>query len=128
MDRETIEKAAKEAVQNHFQCNGNYPCEERDYCEFCNGHNSAFDCKEDCGADDFNEGFFAGARWRINTMWHDIAEEPQRSGMLIASNEDGNYILCGPNNSNWKQTVKLFRIMNWAYIIDLLPERKEGTK
>ena len=65
-------------------------------------------------------------KWRINAVWHDAHEEPQRSGMLIASNEDGNYILCGPNNSNWKQTVKLFRIMNWAYIIDLLPERKGG--
>lgn len=74
------------------------------------------------------KAFISGAQWRINAVWHDAHEEPQRSGMLIASNEDGNYILCGPNNSNWKQTVKLFRIMNWAYIIDLLPERKEKTK
>ena len=77
---------------------------------------------------DAKNGFIVGAQWRINSVWHDAHEEPQRSGMLIASNEDGNYILCGPNNSNWKQTVKLFRIMNWAYIIDLLPERKEETK
>lgn len=76
----------------------------------------------------YSRGFRDGAEWRINAVWHDAHEEPQRSGMLIASNEDGNYILCGPNNSNWKQTVKLFRIMNWAYIIDLLPERKEETK
>ena len=72
MTREQIEKAANEAVQEHFQCNGKYPCEERDYCEFCNGHNSAFDCREDCGADNFNEGFLAGAQWRINSVWHDI--------------------------------------------------------
>lgn len=76
----------------------------------------------------YSRGFREGAQWRINAVWHDAHEEPQRSGMLIASNEDGNYILCGPNNSNWKQTVKLFRIMNWAYIIDLLPERKEETE
>ena len=75
-----------------------------------------------------HKAYMDGAQWRINAVWHDAHEEPQRSGMLIASNEDGNYILCGPNNSNWKQTVKLFRIMNWAYIIDLLPERKEETK
>lgn len=67
-------------------------------------------------------------KWRINSVWHDAHEEPQRSGRLIASNKDGNYILCGPNNCNWKQTVKLFHIMNWAYIIDLLPEKKEGTE
>lgn len=70
MTREQIEKAAMEAVQNHFQCNGEYPCEERDYCEFCNGHNSAFDCKEDCGADDFNEGFLAGAQWLADRLCH----------------------------------------------------------
>ena len=81
MTREQIEKAANEAVQEHFQCNGKYPCEERDYCEFCNGHNSAFDCREDCGADDFNEGFFAGAQWRINSVWHEMKEEvPQIYG------------------------------------------------
>lgn len=72
--------------------------------------------------------FIEGAEWRINSVWHDAHEEPQRNGKLIASNKDGNYILCGPNNSNWKQTVKLFRIINWAYIDDLLPERKEETR
>ena len=76
----------------------------------------------------YEHGFIDGANWRINAVWHDAHEEPQRSGMLIASNEDGNYILCGPNNSNWEQAVKFFRIMNWAYIIDLLPERKEETR
>lgn len=70
MTREQIEKAAKEAVQDHFQCNGKYPCEERNYCEFCNGHNSAFDCNEDCGADDFNEGFFVGAQWMADRLCH----------------------------------------------------------
>ena len=68
MTREQIEKAANEAVQEHFQCNGKYPCSERDYCEFCNGYNSAFDCKEDCDADSFNEGFFAGAQWLANKL------------------------------------------------------------
>ena len=75
MTREQIEKAAKEAVQDHFQCNGKYPCEERDYCEFCNGYNYAFDCKEDCDADSFNEGFMAGARYILdhlcNLPWDD---------------------------------------------------------
>ena len=81
MTRERIERAANEAVQEHFQCNGKYPCEERDYCEFCNGHNSAFDCREDCGADDFNKGFFVGAEWRINSVWHDMKKEvPQVYG------------------------------------------------
>ena len=76
----------------------------------------------------FADAFKAGSQWRISSVWHDAHEEPQHSGRLIASNKDGNYILCGPNNCNWKQTVKLFHIINWAYIIDLLPERKEESK
>ena len=104
MTREQIEKAAKETLVNE-------PVELQ---------------ATKVGA--FQHGFVAGAEWRISSVWHDAHEEPQHSGRLIASNKDGNYILCGPNNCNWKQTVKLFHIINWAYIIDLLPERKEESK
>ena len=125
MNRETIEKAAKEAVQNHFQCNGKYPCEERDYCEFCNGHNSAFDCKEDCGADDFNEGFIIGAQWRINSVWHDATKYKPRIGSKIAvlfSDED--FAIC-IFESEMKNAFPYLRIKCWAYLDDLLPDRKE---
>ena len=137
MTREQIEKAANEAVQEHFQCNGKYPCEERDYCEFCNGHNSAFDCREDCGADDFNEGFFAGAQWRINSVWHDASEEPeQEDEPILVEYEDwgiecSGYTVC---DDIWDYRIRLKRdgacctILRWAYIKDLIPERKEETK
>jgi len=127
MTREQIEKAARDAVQNHFQCNGKYPCEERDYCEFCNGRNSAFDCKEDCGADDFNEGFIAGSQWRINSVWHDIAEEPE-NGSWIAISISTSYI---KSIYAYKGVCSYFKIIGakgWAYISDLLPERKEEVK
>lgn len=103
MTREQIEQAAKENASTHFGL-----------------INKEWWARKN--------GFEDGAQWRINAVWHDAHEEPQRSGRLIASNKDGNYILCGPNNCNWKQTVKLFHIMNWAYIDDLLPERKEETE
>lgn len=60
--KQTVEEAAKEAIHAHYNCNGKYPCGERDYCKHCNGHNTAFDCCE-CGADEFKEGFIAGAKW-----------------------------------------------------------------
>lgn len=60
---QTLEEAAREAIHAHYNCNGKYPCEQRDYCEHCNGHNTAFDCCE-CGADEFKEGFIAGAKWK----------------------------------------------------------------
>lgn len=54
------EEMLREAVHDHYQCNGKYACEERAYCRFCEGENIAHDCDEDCYADEFSEGFIAG--------------------------------------------------------------------
>ena len=61
--KQTVEEAARDAIHAHYKCNGEYPCGERDYCEHCNGHNTAFDCCE-CGADEFKEGFISGVEWQ----------------------------------------------------------------
>lgn len=65
--KHTVEKAAKEAIHNHYNCNGKYPCSERKYCRYCDGSNTAFDCKE-CGTDEFKDGFIAGAEWMEEKM------------------------------------------------------------
>lgn len=121
MNRETIEKAAKEAVRNHFQCNGEYPCEELDYCEFCDGRNSAFDCKEDCTADSFSEGFFSGADWRINSVWHDENEKPDKNRLTLFECKKtygkGYSVNFGENYPLLKNVL-----LRWAYVADLLPE------
>lgn len=57
-----IDKAAKIAIQKHYNCNGEYPCSERAMCCHCDGTNSSFDCCE-CGADEYEEGFKAGVIW-----------------------------------------------------------------
>lgn len=54
------EEMLREAVHDHYQCNGKYACEERAYCRFCEGENIAHDCDEDCFADEFSEGFLYG--------------------------------------------------------------------
>lgn len=130
MNKEQIEKAAKDAVQDNFQCNGKYPCEERDYCEFCNGHNSAFDCKEDCSADAFNEGFLAGAEWRINSVWHNLPNDlPKKENTWILLElifEDRLVYLPVEWVNDGEEIPK--QVTRWAYIDDLLPERKEGTE
>lgn len=71
------------------------------------------------------ESFVLGAEWRINSVWHDASEAPQHSGMLIDICKDGKAVLCGPNNSNWKTTVNIFRIVKWAYIEDLIPNMED---
>lgn len=54
------EEMLREAVHQHYQCNGEYACVERAYCRFCDGENIAHDCDEDCFADEFSEGFLSG--------------------------------------------------------------------
>lgn len=74
--KQTLESATKEAIHAHYNCNGKYPCGERNYCEHCNGHNTAFDCCE-CGADEFKEGFIAGAEWQAKQPpWTSVQETP----------------------------------------------------
>lgn len=73
--KQTVEEAARDAIHAHYKCNGEYPCGERDYCEHCNGHNTAFDCCE-CGADEFKEGFISGAEWQSKqTPWISVKEK-----------------------------------------------------
>ena len=72
--KQTVEEAARDAIHAHYKCNGEYPCGERDYCEHCNGHNTAFDCCE-CGADEFKEGFISGAEWQSKqSPWISVKE------------------------------------------------------
>lgn len=72
--KQALEEATREAIHAHYNCNGEYPCGERDYCEHCNGHNTAFDCCE-CGADEFKEGFISGAEWQAKqSPWISVEE------------------------------------------------------
>lgn len=66
------EEKLREAVHEHYQCNGKYPCSECAYCRFCEGENIAHDCDEDCCADEFSEGFLSG--W--DACMRNLAELP----------------------------------------------------
>ena len=59
MTREQIEKAAKETLVNE-------PIELQ---------------ATKVGA--FQRGFVAGAQWRINSVWHDINEEPKEHKLVL---------------------------------------------
>lgn len=69
--------------------------------------------------------FMEGAEWRINSVWHNASKKPQDLRILVAINKDGFTLVCGPNNSNWQETVRVVEIAKWAYIEDLLPIKKE---
>ena len=76
------EELLKEAVHQHYQCDGKYPCEERAYCRFCEGKNIAHDCDEDCCADEFAEGFEVG--W--NACLEHLASMPWDEAMNVIVN------------------------------------------
>lgn len=97
--KQTLEEAAREAINAHYNCNGEYQCGERDYCEYCNGHNTAFDCCE-CGADEFKEGFIAGAEWEEKqSPWIKVIERlPENNDNVLALNRmniSGKYFVSG---------------------------------
>ena len=83
---------------------------------------------------DAKNGFMAGAEWRINAVWHGGNEKPQRKDeYLLVEYEDW-----GTDESDYDVVaVEKFEIYadraysdltRWAYISDLLPERKEEVK
>jgi len=88
--KQTVEEAARDAIHAHYKCNGEYPCGERDYCEHCNGHNTAFDCCE-CGADEFKEGFISGAEWQSKqSPWISVKEQlPEAFKLKLILLKDG---------------------------------------
>lgn len=120
--KQTVEEAAREAIHKHYNCNGTYPCSEREYCEHCNGHNTAFDCCE-CGADEFKKGFIAGANWRINSVWHDASERPDTDKgdlLVIVKDAFGKDVYVRQN----AYYVLKYGCVRWAYIKDLIPNNE----
>ena len=73
---------------------------------------------------DVETAFADGAKWRIDSVWHDASESPRTGDRIIVIDEDYHIVDVGYfGNSD--------RIMDghrWAYINDLLPERKEEAK
>lgn len=69
-------------------------------------------------------GIIIGAEWRINSVWHNASEIPEYGRTILAICKDGRTIICGPNNSDWGETVGIFWIDNWAYIDDLTPKEE----
>lgn len=79
---------------------------------------------------DAKNGFMAGAQWRINSVWHDNSIRPGEDCDVLVETKRGiemdrydidyNEL---DNGTDWEAEV-----IRWAYIDDLLPERKEETK
>ena len=75
------------------------------------------------------EDFIAGAEWRINSVWHDASEEPERNGepMLVEFHDFG----MDENDYDVVEDLQGYRtgiyveFKRWAYVSELLPKRKK---
>ena len=106
MTRETIENAAKEHQSKLPYCD-----DRKVRGEFVGNY----------------YGFIAGAQWRINSVWHDASEKPDKNQLVVFECRKtygrGYSVNFGENYDLLKNVL-----LGWAYVIDLLPERKEKTK
>lgn len=71
--------------------------------------------------------FKAGAQWRINSVWHDANEKPDKNQLVVfecrKTYGKGYSVNFGENYDLLKNVL-----LGWAYVIDLLPERKEEAE
>ena len=83
-----------------------------------------------------HKAFMDGAQWRINSVWHNADEEPEQldKTILVELDEIGieGYIYDTLEAGDYKyilQRKKLYsKATRWAYIEDLLPDRKEDER
>lgn len=79
----------------------------------------------------FKRGFIAGAQWRINSVWHDVREQPEQDKCFIYEIGDGRYetdCIYKKEKLNWERYAAQLNIIRWAYVDDLLPERKKKAE
>ena len=71
--------------------------------------------------------FVKGAQWRINSMWHSTDELPQRSGYLAVLMENRLMEVIHYTVGIRFHEMTLKGYTSWAYVSDIMPERKEET-
>ena len=121
MTREQIEKAANIEMLSNY-ADEEYPCGIKDI------------------QSDFIEAFSKGAQWRINSVWHKpsaYGEELTRNVEVVAKTKRGyrfgKFDVVGYSNeyigfvSTSSLEYALSDVLEYAYLSDLLPERKEET-
>lgn len=102
MTREQIEKAAKENASTHFGL-----------------VNKEWWARKN--------GFEDGAQWRINSVWYDAGEKPDKNRLVVFEWRKTYGKRHSVDFGEVYESIKNI-IVRWAYIIDLLPERKEETE
>lgn len=70
------------------------------------------------------KGFYWGAQWRINSVWHDTSEKPDMSKEIIVIYPNKSCRVFRPNGV-WETLIEVDKFIRWAYVEDLLPNMEE---
>lgn len=74
----------------------------------------------------YEQGFKDGSKWRINSVWNDVKEIPQKSFAILAIRKDGSVEkIFFTNTLRWKNLIKRCGFVKWAYMKDLIPDNEE---
>lgn len=63
----------------------------------------------------------------ISQAWHKSKEEPEKGEWILGEYQGGicKTYLCGYVDCEWSSYVKVFSLIRWAYIKDLMPKGGE---
>lgn len=75
-------------------------------------------------------GFKMGAQWRINSVWHKNGEKlPSENKPILFVNSVGGYeVTVRLTGMDWETFCDNTGLIRWAYVDDLLPERKKKAE
>ena len=87
------------------------------------------DCEWDGIFNVYSRGFRDGVQWRINSVWHNVKEIPNTGKFVLIqlSGSERVLILFFLKKRDYLNFIKRENVIGWAYVSDLLPERKEET-
>lgn len=63
----------------------------------------------------------------LSQVWHNAKEEPKKGEWILGEYQGDIYqtYLCGCIDCEWRSYVKVFSLIRWAYVEDLLPKGGE---
>lgn len=72
----------------------------------------------------YEQGYRDGARYYINSVWHDVKDIPKESSAILAIRpDDSTEIVYFINLLRWRSLIKRCGFVQWAYIKDLIPNK-----
>ena len=73
---------------------------------------------------DVKQAFVSGAKWRINSVWHNMEEKPNFKIIpILLKHKSGTIHFIDETPAHLEYMMKYY--VRWAYIEDLLPNTEE---